>query len=165
MARYHGIDESGPALDLAREALHPLDCPVTLEQRDFAAALRDRTEAADVAWIGQSLYHLSTAEKLEVTRDIRSLLGVGGLLLLWEPSRFDGEDRDSWFRRFEAHYRLLWIGLTPEEWDAIATHVRTADYPETVSGWLALSRDAGFREARELMMAPSDLGRVYCYRA
>src|SRR2546422_7933451 len=47
---YHGIDLSGPALDLARESLHQLDCPVTLEQRDFAAALRDRTEAADVAW-------------------------------------------------------------------------------------------------------------------
>src|SRR5438552_5146503 len=45
VASYHGIDLSGPALDLARESLHPLDCPVTLEQRDFAAALRDRTEA------------------------------------------------------------------------------------------------------------------------
>jgi hypothetical protein len=47
----------------------------------------------------------------------------------------------------------------------MVTHVRTADFPETVSGWLALGRDAGFREARELMKAPSDLGRVYCFRA
>src|SRR2546422_4024025 len=39
VASYHGIDLSGAAIDLARGALRQLDCPVTLEQRDFAAAL------------------------------------------------------------------------------------------------------------------------------
>ena len=115
--------------------------------------------------IGQSLHHLSTADKLEVIRDIRSLLAAGGLLLLWEPTRFDGEDRDTWFRRFEARCRPLWIELTTDEWDSMATHVRTFDFPETDSGWLALGRDAGFREGRELMKAMDDLCRVYCFRA
>ena len=165
VASYHGIDQSGPALDLAREALRALDCPVTLEQRDFAEALRNRTERADVAWIGQSLHHLATADKLKVTRDIHGLLDTGGIFLLWEPTRFDGEHPDAYYRRFKAQCRPRYKELTPEEWNAISTHVRTADHPETASGWLALGRDAGFPEARELMQAPSDLGRVYFYRA
>ncbi len=163
VASYHGIDLAGPALELARGALRQLDCPVTLELRDFAAALRDRTESADVAWIGQSLHHLCTADKLQVVRDIHGLLGSGGLVLIWEPSRLDGEDRDHWFHRFEAQCGPCWTELTPEEWEAMATHVRNFDFPETASGWLALGRDAGFRETRELMAAPADLCRVYCF--
>lgn len=164
-AGYHGIDLSGPALELAREALRRLDCPATLEQRDFAAALRTRAEPADVPWVGQSLHHLATPDKLAVMRDIHRLLGVGGLFLLWEPTRFDGEDRDAGFRRFEMRCRPWWAELTPEEWDAMATHTRGADFPETASGWLQMGRDAGFRDARELMQAPSDLARVYCFQA
>lgn len=164
VASYHGIDLSGSALDLARDALRQLDCPVTLEQREFVAALHDRTEVADVAWIGQSLHHVSTADKLEVIRDVYRLLDAGGVFLLWEPTRFDGEDRETWFRRFESQCRPLWNELSPEEWEAMATHVRIADYPETVSGWLGLGRDAGFGEVRELMKAPSDISRVYCFR-
>ena len=163
--RYHGIDLSGPALDLARAALRRLDCPVTLEERDFAVALRERTETAHVAWLGQSLHHLSTGGKLAVMRDIRRLLDGGGLFLLWEPTRFDGEDRDTWFHRMETRCRPWWTALTPAEWDAMATHTRIADFPETVSGWLGLGHDAGFHDGIELMRAPSDLGRVYRFRA
>jgi SAM-dependent methyltransferase len=165
VASYHGIDLSGPALELAHEAMRGLDCPATLERRDFAEALRDRIEPADVAWIGQSLHHLATPGKLTVMRDIHRLLDVGGLLLLWEPTRFYGEDLDTWFCRMEIRCRPWWTALTQAEWDAMVTHTRTADFPETVSGWLALGRDAGFNEARELLQAPSDLARVYCFRA
>ena len=40
---YHGIDLSEPALELARKALQALPCLVTLERRDFVAALGDRS--------------------------------------------------------------------------------------------------------------------------
>ena len=43
-------------------------------------------------------------------------------------------------------------------------HVRIADYPETVSAWLAMGREAGFAETRELLQAPYDLGRLYRFR-
>jgi SAM-dependent methyltransferase len=63
---YHGIDLSEAALDLASKALETLACPVTLDQRDFVAALRDRPEPVDVAWIGLSLHHLLASAKLLV---------------------------------------------------------------------------------------------------
>jgi ubiquinone/menaquinone biosynthesis C-methylase UbiE len=58
VAHYHGIDLSQAALDLASKALEALACPVTLDHRDFVAALHDRPESVDVAWISLSLHHL-----------------------------------------------------------------------------------------------------------
>lgn len=165
VASYHGVDLSGPALDLARAQITRLPCPATLERGDFAEALRHRREPADVIWLGQSLHHLESPAKQAVMRDVRRLLGDRGLFLLWEPTRFDGEDRATWLERFEARCRP-WLGaLTAEEWSAMADHVRTADFPETVSAWLGMGLKAGFGEGRELLQAPYDLARLYSFRA
>ncbi len=165
VAHYHGIDLSKPALDLARKALGTLGCPVTLEQRDLVDALADWGRPVDVAWIGQSLHHFSRSEKLEIMRAVRSIVGDGKLFLIWEPASLDGEDREGWLRRFELTSRPLWAALTREEWGAMLAHIRAADFPETNSQWRALGREAGFSEVRELFVAPTNLSRMYCFRA
>jgi hypothetical protein len=48
IAHYSGIDLSAPALALAAENLAALDCPVILERRDYAEAVRDWPEHEDV---------------------------------------------------------------------------------------------------------------------
>jgi SAM-dependent methyltransferase len=162
IAAYHGIHLSGPALDLARGQVTRLPCIATLEQRDFADALRHRSEPADVVWLGQSLHHLDSTGKGAVLRDLRRLLADDGLFLLWEPTRFDGESREAWLERFEDRWRPYFSILTAEEWSAMAGHVRAADFPETVSAWLDLGQEAGFSQVSELMQAPFDLARLYC---
>jgi hypothetical protein len=77
----------------------------------------------------------------------------------------DGEDRNGYLSRFEQISRQSWTALTPAEWQALMTHVRTCDLPETVSSWIALGHEAGFRAGDELFKAPSDLYRMFCYRA
>ena len=47
----------------------------------------------------------------------------------------------------------------------MADHVRAADFPETVSAWLGMGQEAGFSQGSELLQAPFDLARVYCFRA
>ncbi len=165
VASYHGIDLSGPAIDLAREQVARLPCPATLEQGDFAEALRQRREPADIVWLGQSLHHLDSPAKLAVMRDIRRIVGDHGLFLLWEPTRFDDEFREAWLERFEERWRIWLTILTAEEWSVMADHVRAADFPETVSTWLAMGQEAGFSQGSELLQAPFDLARVYCFRA
>src|SRR3954452_19545104 len=81
IAHYAGIDLSAAALELAHDALTALDCPVTLEQADYVAALRQWSTPVDVAWIGLSLHHFRAPEKLEVMRDIRRMLSPGGRFL------------------------------------------------------------------------------------
>jgi ubiquinone/menaquinone biosynthesis C-methylase UbiE len=165
VARYHGIDLSQAALDLAKPALKSLACPVILECRDFAAGLRGCVEAADVVWIGYSLHHLRAPAKLALMREIRAGVASHGLFVVCEPASPDDEDRDGWLLRYERLNKPLWTALTPEEWGALIVHVRAADFPETNSRWHSLGHEAGFAEVREMFAAPDDLHRMYCFRA
>ena len=130
-----GIDLSQAALDLAGKALETLGCSVRFDHCDFVAALRDRPEAVDVAWIGLSLHHHLAPAKLELMREIRGIVGDHGLFLIYENAASDGEDRDAWLLRRERQHRLLWTALEPEEYEAMAAHVRANDFPETTSRW------------------------------
>jgi SAM-dependent methyltransferase len=163
IAAYHGIDTSQPALELASRALQTLACPVTLACADFVEALRERVEPADVVWIGLLLHHLRAPEKLAILRDVRRIVGSDGLLVLYEPTSPDGEDRTDWLRRWDAQ-QLSWPAYTPAQWERFTAHVHAADYPETVSGWRALAEAAGFRTVREVFATPSDLLRMYLLR-
>ena len=137
---------------------------MALDQYDFTEALRDRPEPADVAWIGLSLHHLLAPAKLALMREVRGIVGDRGLLLIYENASPDGEDRDAWLRRWDRQ-KPSWTALTPEEWDTMAAHVRAADFPEITSRWHSMGHEAGFGEVRELFVAPTDLLRMYCFKA
>lgn len=164
VAHYRGVDLSGPALDAARAAVRDLPCPAELDQADFAAAVRDRPGSGDVAWVGLSLHHLRTPEKGDFLRAVRAAVGEDGWLLIYEPVCREGEGRPAYLDRFEATYRPLWPATTPDEWAAIAAHVRAADYPESPSGWAGLGRAAGFAGVRELFTDPAGMITLFCFR-
>jgi ubiquinone/menaquinone biosynthesis C-methylase UbiE len=164
IAHYHGIDLCGEALVLASKTLGAIPCPATFDECDFVEALLDRPEPADIVWIGLSLHHLLTPAKLALMRKVRRIVGDRGLLLIYENTSPDGEDRDAWLFRWDLQ-KPSWTALTPEEWDAITTHVHSADFPETVSQWNLLGHEAGFGKVRELFVSPTDLFRVYCFEA
>jgi hypothetical protein len=94
---------------------------------------------------------------------IRSVVGDRGLLIC-ENASPEGEDRDAWLRRWDDQ-KPWWTALAPEEWDAGVAHVDANDFPETTSRWHAMGREAGFGQVRELFVAPTNLFRVYCFRA
>ncbi len=98
-------------------------------------------------------------------RDVRSVLRCPGIFLIWEPTTIEEEDRDGWVARFETVSRARWSALSGDEWTAMLTHVRAADYPESSSRWLSLGHEAGFQNARELFIAPTGLARVYSFQA
>ena len=164
VGRYHGIDLSQTALDIAAESLARLECPVELRAGDFAEALHLWREPVDVAWIGLSLHHLRTPAKLKLMQELRRIVGASGMLLIYENAGPDGEDRDTWLRRWDRQ-RPHWRAFTAYEWARIAAHVHAADFPETNSRWVELGHDAGFRAVRELFVAPTDLFRMYSFRA
>jgi hypothetical protein len=161
IAHYHGVDLSGPALDMARRSVAALDCAVELDQRDFVAAMGDRPEPAEVIWIGLSLHHLLPPAKLTVLREARGVVGAEGQLLIYEPTSPAGEDRAGYLARFARVNQPLWTALTAADWAGILAHVTHCDYPETVSGWTALGREAGFNVVDQLFIAPTDLYRLF----
>jgi len=160
IAQYVGIDLSHAALDLARPTLVNLGCPFTLKHADFVDALSDWSTPVDVAWIGLSLHHLTGPGKREVLRMVRDALRPGGLLLIYEDTSPDGEDRDGWLRRWDA-MRHVWTAFTDEEWASITAHVHAADFPETESSWANLGAETGFSNVAEVYRMPDDLFRMY----
>jgi len=164
IAHYCGIDLAPPALELAKDNLDELPCPVTLEQADFVTAMHDEARTADIVWIGLSLHHLGTADKLNLMREIRERIGDGGALLIYEPTRWDGEDRTSYLDRFETIARRDWTELSADERDDALRHVRTCDLPETRTQWCALGREAGFTRVAERYTSGDDLFRMFSYQ-
>ncbi len=161
---YHGIDLSAPALELASKAVAALSCPVDIEQGDFVAAMRERSEPADVVWIGLSLHHLQTSDKQALMREVRSAVGGSGFFLIYEPIRREGETREAYLDRFERINHAAWSTLTSDEWVSVLRHVRAADFPEPASLWAQLGRNAGFSRALELFTDPSGFYQVFCFR-
>lgn len=162
ISHYHGIDFSAAALDIASKTLKVLDCPVTLEQRDFLEAIVEWKQVVDVAWIGLSLHHLLTPEKLAFMRNVRKILAPGGMFLIYENTSPDGEDREHWLQRWDLQ-KPFWTAYSEEEWNAMAAHVHAADFPETDASWHRLGREAGFASVKEVFATPTDLFRMYCF--
>ena len=152
---YHGIDLSEPAIELAAANLEDMAFEVDLDHRDFVEAMADRPESADVAWCSLSIHHLETDDKLSLMRAIRG--ATGSVLMIYEPTRRDDEDRAAYLERFIRVNQPLWTMLTVGEWNQIERHVTTSDLPETAPAWLDLGRRAGFSTARQVFVDPTEL--------
>jgi SAM-dependent methyltransferase len=160
---YYGIDLSPQSLDLARESLKDLPCPIDLRCCDFVEAMADWSDTVDVVWIGMSLHHLQPEGKVRLMKNVRDTLSRDGLFLIWEPTLLDGENREEHFDRFSA-YREVWAALTDEEFATMEAHMRLADFPESADTWKTIGREAGFSQAEQIFLMPNRFGRVFQYR-
>ena len=163
IGRYVGVDISEPSLDVAREALSGLPCPIDLRRGDFPEAIDKWTGPLDVVWIGQSLHHLRDPEKRRFMRQVARLLPSDGLFVIWEPTCLEGEDREGWMERFR-QIRPSWSAVSDEEFASFDSHHRASDYAETAETWIGMAREAGFTRADELLTVPNKLARVYRFR-
>ena len=162
IVHYHGIDLSARSLELARENLKVLPCAFELRCCDFAEAMTDWPEPVDVAWIGMSLHHLQQQEKALLMKNVHKALTPGGIFLIWEPTLLEGETRAEWLDRF-AGLRRAFAAITEDEFQAMESHMRCADFPESADAWIAMGHQAGFGNAKELFVMPNRMGRVFKY--
>jgi hypothetical protein len=158
---YHGIDLSQPALELAADNLKDFPFEVELDHRDFVEAVMSRAEAADAAGCSLSIHHLHTEGKLRLLKALHDATGT--MLMIYEPTREDGETRDAYLERFRAVNRPAFTMLTPEEWAQLDHHVTTCDFPETEAEWLDLGRQAGFSKAKRIFLDPTGFYGLYRY--
>jgi SAM-dependent methyltransferase len=158
---YHGIDLSEPALELAAANLKDAGFEVELDHRDFVEAVESRPEPADVAFCSLSIHHLSTEGKRELLGALQT--STSKFVMIYEPTRAEGESRDQYLERFRRVNRPGWTMLTDEEWAQIDHHCTTCDLPETAAGWLALGREAGFAAARQIFLDPTGFYGLYRY--
>ena len=134
---------------------------VELDHRDFVTALTRRPEPADAGWCGLSIHHLSPDGKRDLLKAIRG--STSAFLMIYEPTLNEDETREAYLARFRRVNRPAWSFLSDEEWAEIDHHVTSSDYPETSANWIALGREAGFADARELFCDLTGFYRIYRY--
>ena len=85
------------------------------------------------------------------------------MVMIYEPTLADGEDRDGYLARVRRVNRPAWPFLTKDEWEQIDHHVTTCDFPESAATWLDIGRNAGFSAARQVFSDATGFYRVYRY--
>lgn len=145
-ASYRGFDLSAQALGLARSNLAFLGDRVHLVNGDLTEG--PRSGPADVVFSAFAIHHLSTSAKASLFRSIHSCLRPGGIFVLIDVVRNDGEDREAFLDRFEGEIRSEWRALAERDVVDILDHIRTCDFPETDRDIRDLARESGLGECR-----------------
>lgn len=158
---YRGLDLSQPALELAAKNLEGAPFKVYLDHCDFVATLTAGQDPSDVSWCSLSIHHLNTEGKRNLLRALHG--STRKFLMIYEPTRLEGEDRAAYLDRFERINKAAWSYLTSDEWNQIYHHVSTCDLPETAKAWITLGRDAGFADARQVYLDPTGFYGLYRY--
>jgi len=161
--KYIGIDVSEQALTLAKEEFVGSD----IEARFVSAGFIDFDQIieapADVIWVGFSLHHLDTVDKLRFMQKAKKALSNDGVFIIYEPILLEGEDRSMYFKRFKQTFDIHWKGLTKEEVESLLEHVRESEKPETTKGWIQLGKEAGFTKAEKVFSEKTGLYEIYKY--
>jgi SAM-dependent methyltransferase len=141
---YRGADLSEAALTLAAKNLSRLPCPVELVQADLMDALA-AAGTHDLIHVSFALHHLSTERKGEFLRLAAGKLAPGGLLLLADVVREEGQSLPDYYAAYCGWLRASMVTLAPEEKDAVCDHLVNNDFPEPCSVLQAQAEAAGLR--------------------
>jgi len=144
LKNYRGADLSEAALALAKENLSRLGCPVELDHTDMMSELAT-APSADVINVSFALHHLTTEQKAEFLRLASKKVAPGGVLLLTDVMREEGQSLPDYLSTYTNWLRRSMVTLSDPEKDAICDHILNNDLPELASVLRAQAADAGLR--------------------
>lgn len=104
-----------------------------------------------------SPHHLQQREKTVLMKNVHKALTGSGIFLIWEPTLLDGETRAEWLDRF-AGLRRAFAAIGVDEFRAMESHMRHADFPESADSRLAMGLQAGFGNAEEIFIMTNRMG-------
>ncbi len=163
VARYRGVDLSEGALAVARRNLETLGCPFTLQHGDMCEEIAASAEPVDVLHASYALHHVSRERKEAFFRDAARKLAPGGLFVLIDLVREEGQTLDAYHRAYTAWVRATMASLAPEEHDAVCVHAVQNDFPEPWTALELLANDAGLHARSTL--APHPWHRLMVFEA
>jgi len=158
VTRYTGVDISENALDLARQNLEGLGFDLELVRGDYAELIKTLPIEPDVIWVGLSLHHLPGESKGVFLQECRNLVKHNRFhMLFFELLSREGESRDAYVDRWWSVCQSDWSVMGEGDKQSFKEHVTTADFPEPLSEYRRLAREAGFHGADLLLTTSKEL--------
>jgi SAM-dependent methyltransferase len=117
---------------------------VELQEKDLMEALSSGDEPFDVVFTSFAVHHLQTPEKAEFFRQAARRVAPGGLLVMIDVMREEGEGRAAYLQRYIGRARAHWTKLTEDALAAVCRHIDDRDFPETPSALTRMAGEAGF---------------------
>jgi SAM-dependent methyltransferase len=146
ISRYVAYDLAATALEYAGRNLASLACPIELRQGDLLEALRADDECFDILFSSFALHHLAMTQKAEFFQLAARRMSAGGLLILIDVVRDEGEDRDRYLDRYCGWASSSWTALPTAGVADVCAHIRESDFPEWPSCLRDMALTAGFCE-------------------
>ncbi|SFH70740.1 class I SAM-dependent methyltransferase [Planctomicrobium piriforme] len=150
VSRYTGVELVPAAAALADQNLDGVVADRGFVIGNLIDAVRDPVlPRYDVVLASYSVHHLSRQEKEELFRDVKTHLADGGMFILIDLVRLDGESRDEYMDRFHEFAERTFSVLDAEEKQAVREHMNSSDWPEARSTLRQLAHDGGFASMAE----------------
>lgn len=162
--KYIGIDVSEEALSLAKDEFRDTSIEARFLRADFINFAEIIDKPADVIWVGFSLHHLDTPDKLQFMKKAKKALSNDGIFIIYEPILLEGEDRSNYYNRFKQTFDIHWSGLTKEEGEFLLEHVRESEKPETSKDWIKLGNEAGFSNVKKVFSEKTGLYELFKFK-
>ena len=142
---YIGCDSSDEALKSAKANLVSLTSNTTLFCEGMLETLEKTHSKFDVIFTSYAVHHLNHEEKRLFFAFTKNLLVDGGCIVLVDVTRAVDETQDQYLDHYLNYVKSHWLVLNDQEFKLIDDHVRSSDFPETLSGYKKLAHDAGFK--------------------
>jgi len=151
LASYTGIDLAPNVLEVAGEKLKVLGCPITLLAMDLFDAVQTTGQDADLVFSSYALHHIHPiGRKAEFFEALFNKVRPGGIFVLVDLFRDDGQSREEFLAGYEQTIRTEWTLFQGAVLEEVVSHCRTHDFPEDPQQLNRVAVQAGWSEGREL---------------
>lgn len=147
---YFGVDSSDEALKRAKANLLSLTSNISLVCEGMLEKLKKTNKKFDVIFTSYAVHHLNHEEKRLFFAFAKNALVDGGCIVLVDVTREVDETQDQYLDHYLNHVKSHWLVLNDQEFKLINDHVRSSDFPETLSGYKKLAHNAGFKNLEVL---------------
>ena len=161
ISQYSGVDKTELALSKAEANLATLGIPSQLYTGDLLDTIHTLPGHFDVVIASFSLHHLQTAtEKGRVLKACRRVLKPAGLVAIIDVFHAEDEPREDYVDRWLEFAGNTYTALEPHELEQLFEHTRSCDFPESLSTYQALGKQAGYGNFNILLHDSSHLNHL-----
>jgi len=146
---YRGIDLSEAALDEAQAYLAELS-DVSLSHGDLLEAIESTTDRWDVIFTGYALHHLTPEDKARLFQAACRCLSDGGVLLMVDVVREEGQSREDYLDIYLKFMRECWTTVPEDQLDEACDLVESHDFPECLSTLNEMAEASGLTHGQLL---------------